>query len=60
MSRQPIIFDFTKGQAYRASTTSRAKDLVETLWAAAKDARKPRVVRTVEGIPPQVLIQPKK
>jgi hypothetical protein len=60
MSRRPIIFDFTKGQAYRAAETSRAKDLVETLRAAAKDVRKPRVVRTVEGIPPQVLTQPKK
>ena len=61
VARRPIIFDFTKGQVYRTSDRlSRISDLAETLKDAASNATKPRVVKTVEGIPPQVITQPKK
>jgi len=62
LARQPIVFDFTRGKAYRASEQrhSRIADLAEVLREAAVRVKKPRVVRTVEGIPPSVLTQPKK
>jgi hypothetical protein len=61
VARQPIIFDFTKGQVFRAGErSSRISDLTEALKDAATNATKPRVVKTVEGIPPQVIAQPKK
>jgi hypothetical protein len=61
VARQPIIFDFTKGQVYRTSDLlSRISGLAETLRDAATNATKPRVVKTVEGIPPNVVTQPKK
>jgi hypothetical protein len=58
LHKQPIIFDFTKGRAYRASD-QRPDDLAKTMQDAAKKSTTGRVVRkTVEGIPPQVA-QPK-
>lgn len=59
LPKQPIVFDFMKGRAYRADDR-RPSGLAETMKDAAKKATKPRVVRTVEGIPPQVVAQPKK
>jgi hypothetical protein len=58
VSKQPIIFDFTKGQAYRASTERNT--LSHAMQAAASKAATGRVVRkAAEGIPPQVVTQPK-
>ena len=51
MAKQPIIFDFGKGTAYRA-TEEQQKDLAQTMARAAK---KRRVVKRVEGLPPQVV-----
>lgn len=52
MARGPIIFDFKTGQAYRAT----AKDLADTV---KKAVRRKRVVKRVEGVPPQVILPPK-
>jgi hypothetical protein len=54
IARAPIIFDFIRGRVYRASKSP--KDVAEVM---TKRVKKTRVVKTVEGIPPQVL-QPKK
>lgn len=50
VARKPIVFDFIRGRAYRASATPH--DLAETM---KKRVKKPRVVKTVEGIPPGVV-----
>lgn len=52
VARGPIIFDFKTGQAYRAT----AKDLADTV---KKAVRRKRVVKRVEGVPPQVILPPK-
>lgn len=60
LPRQPIIFDFTTGRAYRANDQEgRAKDLAEAMKDAATKTVKKRVVKAVEGIPPEVVTQPK-
>lgn len=59
MARDPIIFDFVNGEARRAGQSA-VRDLLETLRASLAQAKKPRVVRTVEGLPPDVVLQPKK
>ena len=52
MARQPIIFDFVRKQAYRSDES----DLTAALRSRLT---KRRVVKTVEGIPPQAVPQPK-
>ena len=52
MAREPIIFDFTKGQVHRASETR--KDLAETMYDRLAK-RRTRVVKRVEGLPPHVV-----
>ena len=57
MARQPIIFDFVHGRAYRADS---ATSLSEALTSKVSKATRPRVVKTIIGVPPGVLAQPKK
>jgi hypothetical protein len=59
LDKQPIIFDFREGRAYRETETARSRGLVDTLLDAIRRRRKKRVVTTVEGIPPHVIKQPK-
>lgn len=57
MPRGPIIFDFETGRAYRANEHPKpTKDLAEAMRQAAS---KRRVVKRVEGIPPQAIRQHK-
>jgi hypothetical protein len=59
LPKQPIIFDFAEGTARRAEERpARLHDLVDVLVEAARRVAKPRIVRTVEGIPPDVVTQP--
>jgi hypothetical protein len=51
MARGPIIFDFTTGKAHRAKA-HRPRDLTEALRPAKR-----RVIKRVEGLPPQVVQQ---
>ena len=59
LAQPPIIFDFTTGQAYRADERRDDHDLVDVLRLRMKGLGKRRVVKTVEGIPPQAVPQPK-
>jgi len=52
VGREPIVFDFIMQKAYPASAPTPTADLLGKV-------KKKRVVKTVEGIPPQVL-QPQK
>jgi hypothetical protein len=54
--RGPIIFDFKAGRVYRSSKEDQP-DLVRDMEAALKKRGKPKVVKTVEGVPPQVTHQ---
>jgi hypothetical protein len=58
MPRQPIVVDFTTGRAYRAERPEQS--LWRDLLAAVKRTRSPRIVKSVEGIPEQVLGLPQK
>jgi hypothetical protein len=58
MLRQPIIFDFTTGEATRVSG-NRTQDLAGAMKDALKKVTQKKVVRRVEGIPPHVVTQPK-
>jgi hypothetical protein len=54
VARQPIIVDFDKGQAYRAEESQ--PSLLRDLFAALRGrAVRPKIVTTVEGLPPHVL-----
>jgi hypothetical protein len=59
MAKEPIIFDFVNGEARRAEQSA-VRDLLDALRASMTSMRKPKVVRTVEGLPPDVILQPKK
>jgi hypothetical protein len=52
LAKPPIILDFTQKKAYRADEAELTEDLRPRL-------SKRRVVKTVEGIPPQAVPQPK-
>jgi hypothetical protein len=52
LAKPPIIFDFVQKKAYRADEA----ELDSTLH---RRLSKRRVVKTVEGIPPQAVPQPK-
>lgn len=58
MPRQPIVVDFTTGQAYRADRPE--PSLWRELLAAVKRTKHPRIVKSVEGVPEQVLGLPHK
>lgn len=55
MARRSIIFDFVNGRAYRGDSPT----LSDALKAKAAKLTKPRVVKTVIGVPAEVLA-PKK
>jgi hypothetical protein len=55
VARQPIIFDLIHGRAYRAEP----RTMSETLRNVASKTTKPRIVKTVTGVPLEVLT-PKK
>lgn len=61
MVRKPIVFDFRKGQVYRAKEPRLIDDLLRATKDAANKAMKRggRIVKTVEGVPPQQVQQPK-
>jgi hypothetical protein len=54
--KNPIIFNFTTGEAHRATE---APSVADAMRDVAKKATKPKVVKRVEGIPPHVVSQPK-
>jgi hypothetical protein len=59
VARQPIIVDFTTGRAYRAE--EQEPSLLRDLFAALRSRNKrPRIVKTVEGLPPHMLDLQKK
>jgi hypothetical protein len=53
--KQPIIFDFRNGRAYRASEPARSKGVADALFDAVRRLRKTRVHTAVEGLPPDVV-----
>jgi len=56
LPKQPIVFDFIRGRIYRESE----RHPLEEIQDVAKRITKKRVVKTVEGLPPQVVTHPKK
>lgn len=54
VARAHIIFDFVRGNAYRADSASMA----DTLAAKTSKVTRPRVVKTVIGVPPSVVLAP--
>jgi hypothetical protein len=54
LHKPPIIFDFTTGQAHRAEA---GRGLLDALLSRVRRRTKPRIVKRVEGVPPEVLTQ---
>lgn len=52
----PIVFDFKRGRVERKQRST--DDLAQAMKEAVTKRRKVKVVKTVEGVPPQVR-QPK-